>query len=147
MIPDVIYYTLTLDIDLLIHFWYQGSYSELSFRKDRDRFLSKLTWLMTNKSFYKITYRGGHMEKPLIIAVRTLVHMELLDDEIVAKLSELQSLSGAPSKRLGQVLGNYSKQYYQDYLELLTQPLLLDIETFDGRIYHNRFDRLEIQVL
>lgn len=147
MIPNVIYYTLTLETDLLIHFWYQGSYSVFSFRKDRDSFLNKLTWLMTNKSFYKVTYRGSHMEKPLIIAVRTLVHMELLDDEIVAKLSELQSLDGAPSKRLGQVLGNYSKQYYQDYLELLTQPLLLDIETFDGRIYHNRFDRLEIQAL
>ncbi|MGT2925441.1 hypothetical protein ACVR0O_09695 [Streptococcus caviae] len=140
-----IYYTLTTDKDLFLHFWHQDTYAKFSFREDRTQFLDKLSWLTANQSLYKISYRGSHVEKPLIIAVRTLAGKDLSDDEVVAKLSELQSLDGAPSKRLGQVLGEYSKQYYENYLELLAQPLLLDIETFDGRIYHNRFDRLEIQ--
>ncbi|GJM47839.1 hypothetical protein [Weissella soli] len=142
---NAIYYTLTIENDLLLHFWHAGTYARFSFTEDQTLFLSKLEWLTTNQTYYKIAYRGGHVEKPLMIAVQLLSQTDLSQAAILTKLSDLQALEGAPSKRLGQVLKDDAKDYYDRYLELLTLPRLLDIETFDGRIYHNRFDRLEIQ--
>ncbi|MGT2935352.1 hypothetical protein ACVR0P_05695 [Streptococcus castoreus] len=142
---DFMYYTMTVTDDLVLHFWYQGVYASFSFLENRTRFGDKVAWLTQNQTFYKISYRGGHVEKPIMIAFQALDKVGLPSNNLVAKIQELQSLKGSPSKRLGQILREVSKTYYQAYLDLLTQPLMLDIETFDGRIYHNRFDRLEIQ--
>lgn len=55
----------------------------------------------------------------------------------------------APTKRLNDTLKTLDLKvdFYEEYLKLLSHPLMLDIETFDGRIYHNSFERLEIQSL
>ncbi|WP_373747714.1 hypothetical protein [Weissella soli] len=69
---NAIYYTWTIENDLLLHFWHAGTYARFSFTEDQTLFLSKLEWLTTNQTYYKIAYRGGHVENPLTVVNRVL---------------------------------------------------------------------------
>ncbi|MEX2783973.1 hypothetical protein AB3331_02100 [Streptococcus sp. H49] len=140
-----IYYSLTAEEALHLHFWSEGQYSVFSLTADYEIFREKLTWLLENQTYYKISYRGAHIEKPILTVVSTLISRGLTAKNISQKVKVLKELIGSPSQRLRNVLADTGTDYYSFYLELLTHPLMLDIETFDGRIYHNSFDRLEIQ--
>ena len=109
----------------------------------------KLDWIVRNKTFYKISYRGNHIEKPIIVLIAILLKEKVANDIFLQKLQELNTSDMAPTKRLNDTLKTLDLKvdFFEDYLALLSHPLMLDIETFDGRIYHNSFERLEIQSL
>lgn len=145
---EFIYYTLTTKESLILHFWYRGKYRAYDCFSDSIFFQKQVDWLISNSTFYKISYRGGHIEKPMLVLINVLFKEGRSIDDIYQKVLELNQIEGSPSKRLGKIFKDLklNANYYSDYLEILSHPLMLDIETFDGRIYHNSFDRLEIQL-
>lgn len=144
-----IYYSLTVKNSLKLHLWYQGKYAVYDYFSDSKLFKEKLDWIVRNKTFYKISYRGNHIEKPMIVLIGILLKEKVANDIFLQKLQELNTSDMAPTKRLNDTLKTLDLKvdFYEEYLKLLSHPLMLDIETFDGRIYHNTFERLEIQSL
>ncbi|MEE0950535.1 MAG: hypothetical protein U0L63_08455, partial [Streptococcus equinus] len=95
-----IYYSLTVKDSLKLHFWYQGKYAVYDYFSDSKLFKEKLDWIVRNKTFYKISYRGNHIEKPLIILISILLKEKVANDILLQKLQELNASDMAPTKRL-----------------------------------------------
>ena len=144
-----VYYSFTIRETPMLHFWYHGQYFAYDYISDKATFCDKLNWLIHDRAFYKISYRGNHVEKPMIVLMISMLENDISDKILCQKIFALSHSLGSPTKRLATVFNSFNLKvdFYSSYLKLLTHPLMLDIETFDGRIYHNSFNRLEVQAL
>ncbi|MDQ0222310.1 hypothetical protein [Streptococcus moroccensis] len=141
---DFTYYTLTVSPDLALHVLTDGVYQAISY--DDATFWSQVEAMLGQEDRTYISYRGGHVEKPLFVLLESLLSKAWPTEKVQEVLLRFLEAEGSPTKRLLDLVGEEDPEVYEHYLAWLNQPNLLDIETFDGRIYHNAFDRLEIQL-